>query len=147
MSLPLSHSTLRSGARRRRFAALAVSAALVRTAPGLATAASTGPTPPATPTGSPSPSPSHTPKPVVSPFRGPLATPCPASAASSPAPAVTDPPSSQPTTAPDGPIGGAALGTSGVGVGEGAPAAPEISAASWLVADADTGEVLGAKDP
>lgn len=36
----------------------------------------------------------------------------------------------------------------GLSVGEGAPALPEgVTAASWLVADLDTGEVLGARDP
>ena len=135
-----------------RSAALAVTAAVVvalASAPAAAaTPSPTGtPTTPSTPSTSLSPSPTHTPNPVVSPFRGPLTLPCPASAATSPAPAVTDPPSSQPTPPPDGPVGGAQLGTSGVVVGQGAPAAPDITAASWVVADADTGEILGAKDP
>lgn len=49
--------------------------------------------------------------------------------------------------APTEPVGGARLGTRGLVVGAGAPALPSTSAAGWLVADMDTGEVLAAKDP
>ena len=44
-------------------------------------------------------------------------------------------------------VGGPQLATSGVVVAPGAPGLPEVAAASWLVADLDTGEVLAAKDP
>ena len=131
---------------RRGSLAAVLTAAMTLTAwPALAAS----PTAPATPTsqGSLSPSPSHTPNPVVSPFRGPLTEPCPAAADEHPTAAVTDPPSSQPTTPPDGPVGGPAMDGSGVIVGAGAPTAPNITAASWVVADADTGQILGAKDP
>lgn len=48
-----------------------------------------------------------------------------------------------------GPIGGAQLAGKGVVVNPaaGVPAPPNIHAASWVIADADTGEVLAAKDP
>jgi len=49
--------------------------------------------------------------------------------------------------APREPVGGARLGTRGLVVGAGAPALPATSAAGWLVADMDTGEVLAARDP
>jgi serine-type D-Ala-D-Ala carboxypeptidase (penicillin-binding protein 5/6) len=145
----------------RRSAALALTVALsVLAWPGLANAA-TSATPGATvtsPTTSPSvsvssgslsPSPSHTPKPVVSPFAGPLATPCPPAADTHPTPAVTDPPSSVPTTPADGPIGGPEMGSTGIVVtgGAGVPPVPDITASSWVIADADTGEILAAKDP
>ncbi|MEO6880444.1 MAG: serine hydrolase [Mycobacteriaceae bacterium] len=46
------------------------------------------------------------------------------------------------------PVGGAQLGRCGVVVPVGAPAVPGgISAASWVLADLDSGEVLAAKDP
>ena len=120
-----------------------LAALVVVLSPGLAVAATPSPT------GSPSlsPSPAKTPNPVVSPFRGPLATPCAPTAAASPSPALTGPPTSQPTTPADGPVGGPDLGTTGIVVGTGAPAAPDITASSWVVADATTGEILGAKDP
>ncbi|WP_082523155.1 D-alanyl-D-alanine carboxypeptidase family protein [Geodermatophilus sp. Leaf369] len=52
-------------------------------------------------------------------------------------------------TAPDGStVGGAGLDTRGLVTVDGAPALPEgIDARGWLVADMDTGEVLGAQDP
>jgi D-alanyl-D-alanine carboxypeptidase (penicillin-binding protein 5/6) len=43
-------------------------------------------------------------------------------------------------------VGGEALGSPRTVVGQGAPPVPAVSAAAWLVADADTGEVLGARD-
>ncbi len=46
-----------------------------------------------------------------------------------------------------GPVGGTGLATRGVTVAAGAPALPATTAAGWLVADLDTGEVLAAKDP
>ena len=48
----------------------------------------------------------------------------------------------------EAPIGGKRLGSSGVVVDAGAPELPDgLSAASWLVADLDSGKVLAAKDP
>ena len=43
-------------------------------------------------------------------------------------------------------VGGDELAARGIVVGPGAPALPPIAAASWLVADLDTGQVLAAKD-
>ncbi|MDX6227410.1 MAG: hypothetical protein QOI76_800 [Frankiales bacterium] len=91
----------------------------------------------------------HSPRPVVSPFTGPLSVPCAPSAAAHPSPEITAPPSSQPTTATSGPIGGAMMGSRGIAVqsAPGVPSVPNITASSWVVADADTGEILAAKDP
>jgi D-alanyl-D-alanine carboxypeptidase (penicillin-binding protein 5/6) len=44
-------------------------------------------------------------------------------------------------------VGGPDLAGTGVIVEPGAPALPQVAAASWVVADADTGAVLAAKDP
>ena len=49
--------------------------------------------------------------------------------------------------AADGPVGGDRLGEVGIVVAADSPVLPEIAAASWVVADLDTGEVLAAKDP
>ncbi len=46
-----------------------------------------------------------------------------------------------------GPLGGARLASRGVVVDPAAPALPPTTAAGWLVADLDTGEVLAAKNP
>ncbi|MDQ1713627.1 MAG: hypothetical protein QOE45_3077 [Frankiaceae bacterium] len=43
-------------------------------------------------------------------------------------------------------VGGAALASPRIVAGRGAPPVPRVSATAWLVADADTGEVLGARD-
>ncbi|MCW2544323.1 MAG: peptidase D-alanyl-D-alanine carboxypeptidase 1 [Frankiales bacterium] len=45
------------------------------------------------------------------------------------------------------PVGGSLLARRGTVVGVGAPKLPPTVAASWLVADLDTGEVLGSHDP
>src|SRR5690349_6226027 len=44
-------------------------------------------------------------------------------------------------------IGGERMATRGLAVPDGAPAPPTLSAMSWVVADLDTGEVLGACAP
>jgi D-alanyl-D-alanine carboxypeptidase (penicillin-binding protein 5/6) len=53
------------------------------------------------------------------------------------------------TTADDVPsvIGGPRMAETGLTTAPGAPAVPATSAAAWVVADADTGEVLAAHDP
>jgi D-alanyl-D-alanine carboxypeptidase (penicillin-binding protein 5/6) len=51
------------------------------------------------------------------------------------------------SAAPHQTIGGAPLATRGLLVAEGAPKLPATAAASWLVADLDTGEIYGTKDP
>jgi D-alanyl-D-alanine carboxypeptidase (penicillin-binding protein 5/6) len=43
-------------------------------------------------------------------------------------------------------VGGEALGSPRIVTGTGAPPVPQVSAAAWVVADADTGEVLGARN-
>lgn len=67
------------------------------------------------------------------------------------APTPTAPPDGGPAQghAPDGStVGGEGLDTRGLVTAAGAPALPEgIDARGWLVADIDTGEVLGAQDP
>ncbi|MEU3455159.1 D-alanyl-D-alanine carboxypeptidase [Micromonospora sp. NPDC006766] len=73
--------------------------------------------------------------------------PCPK--AKVPAPAVSHPP--RPVSPPDVPadrvVGGEALDTPGLIAPAGAPAPPAITARSWVVADLDTGAVLGACGP
>jgi D-alanyl-D-alanine carboxypeptidase (penicillin-binding protein 5/6) len=44
-------------------------------------------------------------------------------------------------------MGGPQLGTAGLAVASGVPAPPALSAISWVVADLDSGAVLGACDP
>lgn len=50
-------------------------------------------------------------------------------------------------TPPGDTVGGARLAGKGIVVAKGAPTPPQVTAASWLVADLDTGQVLAAKDP
>lgn len=73
------------------------------------------------------------------------AVPCPRAAA----PAASRParPSPPPGVARDRAVGGAALATAGLVVPPGAPAPPKTTATSWLVADLDTGQVLGGCGP
>ncbi|MDQ3760555.1 MAG: D-alanyl-D-alanine carboxypeptidase [Actinomycetota bacterium] len=53
-----------------------------------------------------------------------------------------------PMPVPGRPVGGPRMGECGLVLPDDAPAPPEgINAMSWLVADADSGEVLAAKDP
>ncbi|MFE2618570.1 serine hydrolase, partial [Micromonospora chalcea] len=90
-------------------------------------------------------------------------TPVPASAAPGPAPApgatapcprlpapkVSRPPRpTPPATTPDqAAVGGTALATPGLVTPPGSPAPPAVTATTWLVADLDTGAVLGACGP
>lgn len=74
----------------------------------------------------------------------PTAVPCPRASASASTPSRPSPP---PAVAEDQVVGGAALATSGLVVPDGAAQPPEVTASSWLVADLDTGEVLGACGP
>ncbi|WP_319462840.1 serine hydrolase [Micromonospora sp. RTP1Z1] len=75
--------------------------------------------------------------------RAPL--PCP----KAPAPKVSRPPRPVPPPAvpPDRVVGGEQLDTPGLVAPAGAPAPPPVTATSWLVADLDTGAVLGACGP
>ncbi len=62
-----------------------------------------------------------------------------------PAPGIPAPP---PIVVPNRPVGGPLMGVCGRVLPVGAPAPPPgISATSWLVADADSGEVLAARGP
>jgi D-alanyl-D-alanine carboxypeptidase (penicillin-binding protein 5/6) len=72
--------------------------------------------------------------------------PCPKPAVKPPAgrPAPPQPPVDDPVLRA---VGGDALATGGLVVPAGAPAPPALTAASWLVADLDTGEVLGGCGP
>ncbi|GAA2392812.1 D-alanyl-D-alanine carboxypeptidase family protein [Dactylosporangium salmoneum] len=85
--------------------------------------------------------------PLVGPSGGP----------SSPTPVVPCPYASTPTIPPTPPsperdpaapvVGGERMATTGLAVPDGAAAPPTLSAMSWVVADLDTGEVLGACAP
>ncbi|MFI7078441.1 D-alanyl-D-alanine carboxypeptidase family protein [Micromonospora sp. NPDC049903] len=79
------------------------------------------------------------------PAAAPAALPCPKAVA----PKVTRSP--RPTPPPSDPehqvVGGELLATSGLVVPPGAPAPPKVTATSWLVADLDTGAVLGGCGP
>ncbi|WP_432967468.1 D-alanyl-D-alanine carboxypeptidase family protein [Dactylosporangium sp. CA-233914] len=83
-------------------------------------------------------------EPSASVAASPAATvPCPYTSTSAIPPT---PPS--PEREPGAPvIGGELMGTRGLAVPAGAPAPPTLSAMSWVVADLDTGEVLGACAP
>ncbi|MFF4879763.1 D-alanyl-D-alanine carboxypeptidase family protein [Micromonospora sp. NPDC000668] len=71
--------------------------------------------------------------------------PCPRAAA----PAVSRPPrpSPPPVVPEDRVLGGPELATAGLAVPAGVAAPPKITATSWLVADLDTGKVLGGCGP
>lgn len=57
-------------------------------------------------------------------------------------------PAPSPMSVPDSPVGGLRLGECGLVLPRGAPDPPAgITATSWLIADADSGAVLAAKDP
>jgi D-alanyl-D-alanine carboxypeptidase (penicillin-binding protein 5/6) len=78
--------------------------------------------------------------------RAPAEIPCPKPNVKPPA---GRPP--RPTPPPDDPVqravGGDALATSGLVAPSGSPKPPAVTATSWLVADMDTGEVLGGCGP
>ncbi|MGH8968169.1 MAG: D-alanyl-D-alanine carboxypeptidase family protein, partial [Actinomycetes bacterium] len=74
-----------------------------------------------------------------------LTPPPPVDRSEIPAPGALAPP---PVAVPQPPVGGPLMGVCGLVLPVGAPALPAgISATSWLVADADSGEVLAARDP
>lgn len=70
--------------------------------------------------------------------------PCPAVKPPVPPPAPPSPPPVDPAQAA---VGGQALATSGLAIPADAPTAPAVTATSWLVADLNTGEVLGGCGP
>lgn len=73
---------------------------------------------------------------------GPGATP---TAGTIGGPAVTPSPTPQPPSTNS--IGGPRMTERGIVVAPGAPAVPGTTAAAWVIADADTGQVLAAKNP
>lgn len=94
---------------------------------------------------------SATPAPPPPPTITPDTSGCPNRTAPPPAPELAEkfagriPP---PLPVPEEPIGGPAMGSCGVVVPEGAPPVPPgITAASWIVAEVRSGQVLAAKDP
>ncbi|MEU3453556.1 D-alanyl-D-alanine carboxypeptidase [Micromonospora sp. NPDC006766] len=70
--------------------------------------------------------------------------PCPAVQPPAPPPAAPSPP---PVDAAAAAVGGEALATAGLAAPAGAPSAPAVTATSWLVADLDSGMVLGGCGP
>ncbi|MDQ4104763.1 MAG: D-alanyl-D-alanine carboxypeptidase [Actinomycetota bacterium] len=73
------------------------------------------------------------------------APPPPVDSSEIPAPGTLTP---TPMSIPDRPVGGPRMGECGLVLPAGAPAPPAgINAMSWLIADADSGAVLAAKDP
>ncbi|MHA6801189.1 D-alanyl-D-alanine carboxypeptidase family protein [Bounagaea algeriensis] len=78
--------------------------------------------------------------------------PCPAAAPPPPVDSSEVPPPGQPEPSPlpvpEQPVGGERLGECGSVLPAGVPAPPEeVTAASWVLADLDSGEVLAAHDP
>jgi serine-type D-Ala-D-Ala carboxypeptidase (penicillin-binding protein 5/6) len=74
-----------------------------------------------------------------------VAPPPPVDTSEAPIPGTTAP---APLSVPNLPVGGVRMGECGLVLPAGAPAPPAgISSMSWLIADADSGEVLAAKDP
>ena len=74
-----------------------------------------------------------------------ITPPPPVDSSEAPAPGTPAPP---PLSIPDPPVGGPRMGECGLVIPAGAPAPPAgITSMSWLIADADSGEVLAAKDP
>ncbi|MGY0002626.1 D-alanyl-D-alanine carboxypeptidase family protein [Micromonospora sp. I033] len=70
--------------------------------------------------------------------------PCPAVKPPVPPPAAPSPP---PVGPADLAVGGEALATAGLAIPTGAPMAPAVTATSWVVADLDSGAVLGGCGP
>jgi D-alanyl-D-alanine carboxypeptidase (penicillin-binding protein 5/6) len=74
-----------------------------------------------------------------------ITPPPPVDSSEAPTPGTLAPP---PMSVPDPPVGGPRMGECGLVLPAGAPAPPAgINSKSWLIADADSGEVLAAKDP
>ncbi|MER7332836.1 D-alanyl-D-alanine carboxypeptidase [Micromonospora sp. NPDC000119] len=70
--------------------------------------------------------------------------PCPAVKPPAPPPAAPSPPPVDPA---ERTVGGQALATSGLAIPADAPMAPAVTATAWLVADLNSGEVLGGCGP
>ncbi|WBB69478.1 serine hydrolase [Micromonospora sp. WMMD812] len=116
---------------------------------------SAGPVPPASAAPAPTPASAATPAAGTAPAgtapagAAPEASPAPVPCPRVPAPKVSRPP--RPTPPPAVPedrvVGGPALATAGLVVPTGVLAPPAITATSWVVADLDTGQVLGGCGP
>ncbi|WP_327003423.1 D-alanyl-D-alanine carboxypeptidase [Dactylosporangium sp. NBC_01737] len=88
------------------------------------------------------------PAPVVSPSSSPASGPAPVVPCPYASIATIPPTPASPVLDPAAPaVGGGQLGTSALAVAAGTAAPPTLSAMSWVVADLDTGEVLGACAP
>lgn len=77
----------------------------------------------------------------------PTVVPCPQASVPAATPSRPPRPSPPPAVAEDQAVGGPALATPGLVVPAAGAQPPEVTATSWLVADLDTGEVLGACGP
>ncbi|MGC4789392.1 D-alanyl-D-alanine carboxypeptidase family protein [Micromonospora sp. DT178] len=115
-------------------------AALVTSAPGVVASATPAPGVVASPPGAVPPAPGAGSAPGVA-----VSVPCP----KAPAPRVSRPPrpSPPPAVPQERAVGGPALDTAGLVVPAGAARPPAVTATSWLVADLDTGQVLGGCGP
>ncbi|MGH8964311.1 MAG: D-alanyl-D-alanine carboxypeptidase family protein, partial [Actinomycetes bacterium] len=56
-------------------------------------------------------------------------------------------PSPEPLPVPEDPVGGTRMGECGIVQPDGSGAPPQVTAASWVISDLDSGDVLAAKDP
>lgn len=56
-------------------------------------------------------------------------------------------PSPDPLPVPEDPVGGTRMGECGIVQPEGSAAPPTVTAATWIISDLDSGDVLAAKDP
>lgn len=56
-------------------------------------------------------------------------------------------PSPDPLPVPDDPVGGTRMGECGIVQPEGSAPPPAVTAATWVISDLDSGDVLAAKDP
>ncbi|MDN5757567.1 MAG: serine hydrolase [Tomitella sp.] len=126
-----------------RAAAAAIACAAIVASPALAaTSAVADPAGPAAVEPG-APGPLTTPNTDACPYRA--APPPPVDSSEVPAPGETAP---APLPVPAEPVGGGQLDECGATQPDGSPPLPtDISAAGWVLADLDTGEVLAAKDP
>jgi serine-type D-Ala-D-Ala carboxypeptidase (penicillin-binding protein 5/6) len=83
---------------------------------------------------------------VMPPIRAAAAAtlPCPAVEPPMPPPAAPSPP---PVDAAERKVGGDGLATTGLAIPPAVPTPPGVTATSWLVADLNSGEVLGGCGP
>jgi D-alanyl-D-alanine carboxypeptidase (penicillin-binding protein 5/6) len=70
--------------------------------------------------------------------------PPPVDTSEEPKPGTSSP---EPLPVPEDPVGGTRMGECGIVQPEGSPAPPAVTAATWIISDLDSGDVLAAKDP